>query len=90
MTLLESWPPTVRRMVSEGERVESIENIAAHLISEIQALQFVLGESAEPDGTIPAKWVIEQLDKVLTVQLPDGREYYLGTRTSEPQDYGTL
>jgi hypothetical protein len=76
--------------MSEGERVESIEGVLEHLVSEIQTLRAVLGESAEHDGTIPANWVIEQLDKVLTLQLQDGREVYLGVRTSEPRDYGTL
>jgi hypothetical protein len=76
--------------MSEQNKVESMGDVLEHLVNEIYALQLVVGESAEHDGFIPAKWVVEQLDKVLTVQLSDGREVYLGVRTSEPEDYGTL
>ncbi len=70
--------------MSEEHRVESMEDVLAHLVAEIQTLQTVVAGSAEPGGTTSAKWVVEQLDNLLTVQLPDGREVYLGAKTSEP------
>ena len=68
--------------MDEGQRTEeAMEDLLVQVISRIQRLQIVLGESAEN------KWIVEQLDKALTVQLPDGRETYLGVRTSEPWPY---
>jgi hypothetical protein len=69
-----------RRDMSEENKVESMEAVLAHLVAEIQGLQSVLVESAT-HGDATARWVVERLNKVLTVQLPDGREVYLSTET---------
>jgi hypothetical protein len=76
--------------MDEQKKAESMEEVLVHVVAEIQELQSTLRESATDSGDATARWVADRLDKVLTVPLADGREVYLGVKTSEPEDYGTL
>ena len=76
--------------MDEQKKAESMEEVLVHVVAEIQELQSTLRESATDSGNATARWVADRLDKVLTVPLADGREVYLGVKTSEPEDYGTL
>jgi hypothetical protein len=76
--------------MDEQKKAESMEEVLVHVVAEIQELQSTLSESATDSGNATARWVADRLDKVLTVPLADGREVYLGVKTSEPEDYGTL
>jgi hypothetical protein len=76
--------------MDEQKKAESMEEVLVHVVAEIQALQSILRESATDSGDATARWVADRLDKVLTVPLADGREVYLGVKTSEPEDYGAL
>jgi hypothetical protein len=77
--------------MDEQKKAESIvEEVLVHVVAEIQELQSTLRDSATDSGDATARWVADRLDKVLTVPLADGREVYLGVKTSEPEDYGTL
>ncbi len=76
--------------MDEQKKAESMEEVLVHVVAEIQALQSILRETATDSGDATARWVADRLDKVLTVPLADGREVYLGVKTSEPEDYGAL
>jgi hypothetical protein len=76
--------------MDKQKKAESMEEVLVHVVAEIQELQSALRESATDSGDATARWVADRLDKVLTVPLADGREVYLGVKTSEPEDYGAL
>ena len=76
--------------MDKHKKAESMEEVLVHVVAEIQELQSTLRESATDSGDATARWVADRLDKVLTVPLADGREVYLGVKTSEPEGYGTL